>query len=149
MKRINRRQFLKIAGTTAGVVVFAEGCKPKAASTASATASTGASTIAATPTITPTINQTPVILKGKFIAGCGRDCTVCPLYQTCGGCFSEKCTNCTGCTLKACTNRHNVSNCGECSKYPCDDFETFLKNQGTFKYQNQKAVLDEVHRVRG
>ena len=149
MKRINRRQFLKIAGTTAGVVVFAEGCKPKATSTPSVTASTSTSAITATPTITPTIIQTPVNLKGRFIAGCGRDCTICPLYQDCGGCFSEKCTNCKGCTLKACANRNGVSNCGECVKYPCQDLEAFLQNKGAMEYQKRKAVLDEVHRVRG
>jgi hypothetical protein len=166
MSKIGRRQFLKLIGITAGVVIL-NGCATKNILTATSASATPADTSTPQPSATqtretspantnaPKPTATPIDLTDRYIASCGNDCTRCPLYgQGCPeGCLGATCpAYCKRCEVRSCTQEHQVANCAYCGEYPCQKLETQYENMKNDGYgswaKTARAVLDQVRQSR-
>lgn len=144
MKKLSRRQVLRLSGVAAGAVIFGQGCAPQAP------ASTPTSTIAPPPPVS-------IDLTNRYIAYCGLDCAgLCSQYgsSTCSkGCLGDTCARyCLKCPTRTCSREHNVANCALCEAYPCQKLQaqyTSLEKGGYAAWaESARAVLEEVHQSR-
>ena len=109
----------------------------------------------------------------KIIAACGNDCSICPrhlpknkdelnktaeLWYKIG--YRDKIVSndeisCSGCTkdnwcrynIIQCTTKKNISNCGQCSEYPCDNIKQAFEITISFEPQCRKICTEKEYKI--
>jgi hypothetical protein len=161
LRKMCRREFLKVAAAAAGLLAA---CKPRQQTAAPLTNTplTPSSTPARTPTsvpptsantASPSVSPTEGSLIGEYIAHCGFDCSGCPYYgSSCDGCLAGNDQQLEGgvieCTVRTCNMERGIANCGHCEEYPCDGLEDMFsqwRGRWAAAAREAKAVLDEIH----
>ena len=134
VKRLSRRDFLKVAGVAAAGTVLTA-CTPK--------------TSHPPEPIPPTMTTTTSNVDFSRIAYCGIHCQeACPegaYPQTCDGCKAqarnEKCAPyCCGCPVRKCAQEKGVLTCAHCDGFPTCDKSTWATYPGLKKQVEQLRV---------
>ncbi len=116
-------------------------------------------------------------MSERIIAACGNDCSVCPRYNAGNckktseelhktavlwekiGYRDHVVTNeeisCSGCKVDnwcrysviSCVNNHEISNCGECSEYPCDNIRECFKVTSSFEPKIKEVCALEEYEI--
>lgn len=109
----------------------------------------------------------------KIIAACGNDCSVCPrhlpksdeelrhtaeLWMKIGyrdHIVTNEEITCNGCSIDnwcrynviQCTTKKGISNCGECSEYPCSNIKECFEVTKSFEPSCKKACSKEEYEI--
>jgi len=68
-----------------------------------------------------------------YIAYCGFDCSLCPIFSleektfSCKGCGEGSYMFCQTCDIRSCNYDNNTINCGKCNNYPCEKINKLSK----------------------
>lgn len=116
-------------------------------------------------------------MNEKIIAACGNDCAVCPRYNAGpysktpeqlreiaelwykigyrDHVVSNEEIQCTGCKITnwcrynviQCTSEKNISNCGKCENYPCENIKECFKVTKSFEPSCRSVCTEEEYEI--
>jgi hypothetical protein len=82
-----------------------------------------------------------------YIAFCGNDCTLCPLFkQSCPeGCLGELCAHyCNTCEVRLCNLDRHQMHCAQCPIFPCQKLKRLYKKMKKEGYGHWASAAHKV-----
>jgi len=85
-----------------------------------------------------------------LVGACGASCGLCPFHhkegkEFCGGCGSATRIK-KGCPILQCCLSHGFETCGECEKYPCDNYKNEILVRTTIPHKKARENLEFIRK---